>query len=62
MVSCGDGRDSGSGSGQGCVWLYTDARACREGASPLWMASLLGHVSCVEALIRAKADVLQCDT
>jgi hypothetical protein len=38
----------------------TDARACRDGASLVFMASYGGHVSCVEALIRAKADVLQC--
>jgi ankyrin repeat protein len=29
--------------------------------SPLHAASLGGHVSCVEALIGLKADVLQCD-
>jgi hypothetical protein len=38
-----------------------DARACRDGQSPVWMASRGGHVSCVEALILAKADVLQCE-
>ncbi len=41
--------------------MCTDARASRDGASPVWIASLGGHVSCVEALIFAKADVLQCD-
>ena len=50
-----------AGAGQACVWVCTDARACRDGASPLWMASVGGYVSCVEALIRAKADVLQCE-
>ena len=29
--------------------------------SPLHVASERGHVSCVEALIGLKADVLQCD-
>ncbi len=41
----------------GCALM----RACREGQSPIYMASVGGHISCVEALIRAKADVLQCD-
>ena len=49
------------GAGQACVWVCTDARACRNGRSPVYMASFGGHVSCVEALIRANADVLQCD-
>ncbi len=49
------------GAGQACVWVCTDARACRDGESPVLLASLGGHVSCVEALILAKADVLQCD-
>ena len=53
--------DAVAGAGQGCVWVCTDARACRDGASPVWVASAGGHVSCVEALIRAKADVLQCN-
>jgi hypothetical protein len=57
----------GPGAGQGCVMgglcdgRYTDVRECRDGASPLFMASLGGHYSCVEALIRGKADVLQCN-
>jgi hypothetical protein len=50
-----------AGAGQGCFWVCTDARACREGSSPVYMASAGGHISCVKALIRAKADVLQCD-
>jgi ankyrin repeat protein len=29
--------------------------------SPLFAASIGGYVSCVEALIGSKADVLQCD-
>ncbi len=54
--------DAGVELWQGCVKLYTHARACRNvGMSPLVAASLSGHVSCVEALILAKADVLQCD-
>ncbi len=50
-----------AGAGQACLGVCTDARACREGESPVYMASAGGHVSCVEALIRAKADVLQCE-
>ena len=45
-----------------CVGRCTDVRVCRDGESPLFMASLGGHASCVEALILGKADVLQCDT
>ena len=41
----------------GCALM----RACREGQSPVWIASFAGHISCVEALIRAKTDVLQCE-
>ena len=48
-------------AGKGCVWVFTDARVCRNGKSPLYMASFGGHASCVEALILGKADVLQCD-
>ena len=44
-----------------CDGRYTDVRECRDGSSLLYMASFGGHVSCVEALIRGKADVLQCD-
>ncbi len=50
--------DVGYGGGKGCVKVCTHARACRY---PLMAASQMGHVSCVEALIRLKADVLQCD-
>jgi hypothetical protein len=57
-------RRGGAGQGRlkqlrfsGCA----DARACREGGSPVSIACLMGHLSCVEALIRLKADVLQCD-
>ena len=50
-----------AGAGQAFFWVCTDARACRDGASPVLMASFGGHVSCVEALIRAKADVLHCN-
>jgi hypothetical protein len=57
----GGQENAGAESGQGCVWLCTDARACRRGDSPVLMASVGGHVSCVEILIRAKADVLQRD-
>jgi hypothetical protein len=41
----------------GCALM----RLCRECQSPVWIASAAGHISCVEALILAKADVLQCD-
>ena len=40
---------------------FTDVLVCRSGASLLYLASMGGHVSCVEALIRGEADVLQCD-
>ena len=63
-VGCGlegEGGDVIAGAGQGCVWVCTDARACRNGESLVYAASLRGHVSCVEALILAKADVLQCN-
>ena len=60
MWFCG-GMVAVAGAGQACVWVCTDARACRDGVSPLLIASFGGHVSCVEALILAKADVLQCD-
>ena len=52
----------GLGAVQGCVCVCTHARACRDGASPLYAASAGGHLTCVEALIRLKADVLQCDS
>ena len=56
------GEDAGAGGRAGlCDGRYTDARECRNGTSPLLMASAGGHVSCVEALIRGKADVLQCN-
>ena len=62
MVVVLKGEDAGAG---GRAWLcdgrYTDVRECSNGASPLFMASYGGHVSCVEALILGKADVLQCD-
>jgi hypothetical protein len=52
----------GWGGKKGCVWTCTHTRACREdGRSPLHAASYGGHDPCVEALIRSKADVLQCD-
>jgi len=57
----GGGR-RGIGVGQGCGFVCAHARACRDGASPLWIASQGGHLTCVEALILAKADVLQCDS
>ena len=55
------GEDAGAGGRAGlCDGRYTDVCVCSDGASPLLMASMGGHVSCVEALIRSKADVLQC--
>ena len=56
------GEDAGAGGRAGfCDRWYSDVRVCRDGASPLSMASGGGHVSCVESLIRGTADVLQCD-
>jgi hypothetical protein len=37
--------------------VFADARACRMGASPLVIALSNGHVSCVEVLKRAEADL-----
>jgi len=55
------GEDAGAGDKEGlCDGRYTDVRVCSDGVSPLWAASQVGRVSCVEALIRSKADVLQC--
>ena len=42
----------------GCALI----RAHRNGRSPVYAASYGGHLSCVQALILSKADVLQCDT
>jgi len=47
---------------KGCALECSHALACSDGMSPVWIASEGGFVSCVEALIRAQADVLQCDT
>ena len=44
-----------------CVGRCSNVRVCRNGLSPLYMASLGGHASCVEALILGKADVLHCN-
>ncbi len=56
------GEDPGAGGREGLRdGRYTDVRVCRSGWSPVFAASLLGDVSCVEALIRGKADVLQCN-
>ena len=49
------------GQGRLFAGCCTDLGVCRDGCSPLWMASVGGHASCVEALIRGKADVLQCN-
>jgi hypothetical protein len=35
-----------------------DSPPPRYGTSPIWIASSEGHVSCVEALLHANADVL----
>ena len=57
-----NGQDAGVLGREGlCVGQCTDVRVCRDGLSPLYAASDVGHVSCVEALILGKADVLQCD-
>ena len=42
----------------GCALM----RARRNGRSPVYAASYGGHLMCIQALILAKADVLQCDT
>ena len=55
------GDNAGAGSEMGCVCVFTDARTCRKGQSPVLIASYCGHILSVEALIRANADVLQCD-
>ena len=56
------GHDAVRGGSVGlCAGRCTDVRVCRYGVSPLFMASLGGHASCVEALILGKADVLQCN-
>ena len=39
--------------------MCTHARACRGGEFPLFVASKGGHLSCVEALVHFKADVMQ---
>ncbi len=49
------------GAWKGCVLVGALMRAYRVGCSILYIASAGGHLSCVEALIREKADVLQCD-
>ncbi len=54
------GKDTG-GAGWILFNLHSHGRACRENTSPVWIASQGGHLSCVEALIRAKANVLQCN-
>ena len=54
------GIDAGVWRGTGCAWVCTNARACR-GVSPLLAASEGGHLSCVEALIHANANVLECN-
>ena len=41
--------------------MCAHACACRNGRSPLLVASRDGHISCVEALIRFNADVLEFD-
>jgi hypothetical protein len=63
-LGCGDGGGGECGAGEregALVGVSADARACSDDISPVFIASQGGHVSCVEALIGAKADVLQCD-
>jgi hypothetical protein len=57
-LGCGD--EEGDAR-RGCSCVCADARACRNGNNPVFIACALGRVSCVEALIGANADVLQCD-
>ncbi len=45
------------GPGRGMFWARTDARACRDGETPLHAATRGGHWQCVEALIAGKAKV-----
>jgi hypothetical protein len=47
--------------GKDCGRVCADGCASRVGRSPVYVATYEGHVSCVEALIRMNADVLQCD-
>ena len=54
------GRDVVWGEERLCLGVHS-LRACRGVSSPLYAASAGGHVSCVEALIGLKADVLQCE-
>jgi len=57
------GNDAGVGGRAGMsFFVCTHARACRGVWSPLCAASQGGHLTCVEALIRLKADVLQCSS
>jgi hypothetical protein len=44
-----------AGAGQACVWVCTDARACRSGDSPVELAFMNRHDDCVAALVRAGA-------
>ncbi len=45
------------GPGRVMCWARTDARACRDGETPLCAATRRKHWQCVEALIAAKAKV-----
>ncbi len=45
-------------AGLGCALM----RVSRNGRSPVYAASYGGHLSCIQALILANADVMQCDT
>ena len=45
----------------GVVFGCAQMRARRNGRSPVYAASYGGHLSCIQALILAKADVLKCD-
>jgi hypothetical protein len=61
IVCCFDGRGCGGG-GREWLWIWRNTDVVRrDGVSPLYMASFGGYASCVEVLIRGKADVLQCN-
>ena len=44
-----------------CMACSCDELSFRNGKSAVWIASSEGHVACINALIFAKADVLQCN-
>ena len=49
------------GEGRDVFWVCTHALVCSDGESPVYAASFGDNLPCLEALILAKADVLQCN-